>query len=211
MLNLKETNQHIHDQFVQGNFVLHESNRKFSGVALDQAHEHNNCLVKSDGGAIGITEKEAALLRWMNSGPAILQPLQTFESSVRDQTQKSPHHDDTPSKQKKFLEDAKDMTKTIEDFGNPFLEESKELVSLDSNMVSDKTNLYEFETKGETQFEEFRNKVNTEQFYSPITKNNYEIFKNGSKLKKKNTSQNKVTTKLCPFFEPFYNAPNSAA
>ena len=128
----------------------------------------------------------------MNSGPAILQPLQTFESSARDQTQKSPHHDDTPSAQKKFLEDVKEMTKTIEDFGNPFLEESKELVSLDSNMVSDKTNLYEFETKGETQFEEFRNKVNTEQFYSPITKNNYEIFKNCSKLQKKNSSQNKV-------------------
>ena len=128
----------------------------------------------------------------MTSGPAILQLVQTFEFSARDQTQKSPHHDDTPSAQKKFLEDVKEMTKTIEDFGNPFLEESKELVSLDSNMVSDKTNLYEFETKGETQFEEFRNKVNTEQFYSPITKNNYEIFKNCSKLKKKNTSQNKV-------------------
>ena len=35
MLNLKEKNQHIYDQFVQGNFVLHESNRKFLGVALD--------------------------------------------------------------------------------------------------------------------------------------------------------------------------------
>ena len=93
----------------------------------------------------------------MTSGPTILQLVQTFEFSARDKTKKSPHHDETPSKQKKFLEDVKEMTKTIEDFGNPFLEESKELVSLDSNMVSDKTNLYEFETKGETQFEEFRN------------------------------------------------------
>ena len=59
------------------------------------------------------------------------------------------------------------MTKTIEDFGKSFFKESKELVFLDLNMVSDKTALFEFKTIGETQFGEFRSK---EQFYLPIAK-----------------------------------------
>ena len=65
MLTLQDTNPTIYDEFIQGNFVLLESSRIFSGVALDQAHEHNNRLVKSDGGVIGITENETALLPWM--------------------------------------------------------------------------------------------------------------------------------------------------
>ena len=76
------------------------------------------------------------------------------------------------------------MTEKVEEFGNPFLDESNELVSLDSNLVSNKKVLYEFEQKGKEQFEEFRKKVSNEKFYSPITKNNDEIFQSSFELKK---------------------------
>ena len=79
MLTLQETNPAIYEEFVNGNFVLHESCRNFSGVALDQAHEHNIGLVKSEGGIIGITENETALLRWMTSGPEICQLVKSYE------------------------------------------------------------------------------------------------------------------------------------
>ena len=71
MLTLHQNSPIIYNGFISGNFVLHESHRIFSAVALDQAHEHNNRFVKSDGGVIGITERETALLRWMTSGPQI--------------------------------------------------------------------------------------------------------------------------------------------
>ena len=115
--------------------MLHEFYRKMSGIALDQAHEHNNCLIKSDGGVIGITENESALLRWMTSGPAICQLIQSFSLVPNDQSIKS-HHEDIPSVHKSFFSDVKQLADTIEEIGNPFLEDSKELVSLDSNLVS---------------------------------------------------------------------------
>ena len=78
MVTLQEKNQKIYDKFVKGNFVVHDSFRRFSDIALDQAHEYNNCLIKSDGGVIGKTEKESALLCWMASSPAICQLIQIF-------------------------------------------------------------------------------------------------------------------------------------
>ena len=71
MFELQNKTPDIYKEFKNGNFVLHESNRQFSGIALDQAHEHNNAHIKSEGGVIGITEKASALLRWLTSGPAI--------------------------------------------------------------------------------------------------------------------------------------------
>ena len=62
ILMLQVTNPTVYEEFVHGIFVLHESCRRFSGVAIDQAHEHNNGLVKVEGGIIGITENETALL-----------------------------------------------------------------------------------------------------------------------------------------------------
>ena len=78
MLALSETHRSVYREFMKGNFVFHESNRQFSGLALDQAHEHNNAFVKADGGVIGITENPSALLRWMTSGPQISQLIKDF-------------------------------------------------------------------------------------------------------------------------------------
>ena len=111
----------------------------------------------------------------MTSGPQICQLVKCYEDSVSDNT-KTSHHEDVPSEQKKFLQDIKEMTETIKEYGNPFLEESRELVSLDNNMVSHTETLDQFEPKGIKQFQNFRNNVNNNLFYSPIKKNNYQIF-----------------------------------
>ena len=67
---------------MKGNFVLHESSRTFSGIALDQAHEHNNRLVKSGGRVIGITELETALLCWMTAGPEVCHLVKSYKEST---------------------------------------------------------------------------------------------------------------------------------
>ena len=46
---------------------------RFSGMGIDQAHEQNVALIKGEGGTVGITEQESALLRWMDQKYADLQ------------------------------------------------------------------------------------------------------------------------------------------
>ena len=61
MLNLEKDHPEIAHEFRKGNFVVRKSKIKYSSVAIDQAHEQNNAVVKDDGGAIGLTEEPQAL------------------------------------------------------------------------------------------------------------------------------------------------------
>ena len=53
------------------NLAVRKTDNPFSNIAIDQAHERNNAVVKDDGGAIGLTEDPSALRRWMVAGPEI--------------------------------------------------------------------------------------------------------------------------------------------
>ena len=64
-----DKNEAIYQNFLQGFFAVSRSNRKFSRMGIDQAHKQNNKIVKVDGGAIGILDDEAALLKWAVAGP----------------------------------------------------------------------------------------------------------------------------------------------
>ena len=79
MSALHITHPAIHAQFCLGSFVAHKSNRVFSSIALDQAHEQVNALVKGEGGAVGLTENPSALRRWMVAGPEIARMVQEVE------------------------------------------------------------------------------------------------------------------------------------
>ena len=57
------THPSILRNFVDGKFVVHNSERKFFGISIDQAHEQNNKRVKGQGGRIGLTSNESALNR----------------------------------------------------------------------------------------------------------------------------------------------------
>ena len=39
-----------------------------ASMAIDQAHEQNNAAVKSDGGAVGLTQSPEALRQWVAGG-----------------------------------------------------------------------------------------------------------------------------------------------
>jgi len=72
MLSLQEQHPQIYAQFVEAHFAMSKSNRKFSCISTDQAHEQLNAAIKSDGGAVGLTENESALARWVTAGPKIV-------------------------------------------------------------------------------------------------------------------------------------------
>ena len=139
MFELQNTNPDVYKEFVNGHFVLHESNRQFSGIALDQAHEHNNVHVKSDGGAIGITVDDFKPCNI--TACAKLRPVLQRQGKPK---YTPPRRYPLCSGQKSFLKDVSQMTETIEDLGNPFLEESGELVSLDLNVSTDLKDVYKF-------------------------------------------------------------------
>ena len=71
MLSLDEKQPYVYHQYQNNGFVVQKTSRRFSSIAVDQAHEQNNAFVKEDGGAVGLTENPGALRRWMISGPEI--------------------------------------------------------------------------------------------------------------------------------------------
>ena len=71
MVSLESKHPSIYREFAKGNFTIRKSTRMFSNMAIDQAHEQSNAVIKGDGGAIDLTEDSAALRRWMVACPEI--------------------------------------------------------------------------------------------------------------------------------------------
>lgn len=101
---------------MKGNFVVHKSERTFSKIGINKDHEKNNALIKGDGGAVGLTEQESALLRLMVAGPEICRLAAQYETlSWNKETIQTKHCDETSSAQKAFLQGVHCLTKTIEE------------------------------------------------------------------------------------------------
>ena len=60
-------------------------------MGIDQCHEQQNKLVKRDGGAIGLTEDEDRLRKWMVWGAEVARIVMEFEkkNSVLKQIRKT--------------------------------------------------------------------------------------------------------------------------
>ena len=80
MMCLEKQHPDVAREFHQGNFVVHKSDKNFSAMAIDQAHEQNNAVIKGDGGAIGVTEDPSALRRWMVAGTEISRLVANYET-----------------------------------------------------------------------------------------------------------------------------------
>ncbi|KAK0056414.1 hypothetical protein Bpfe_014194 [Biomphalaria pfeifferi] len=106
---------------MQGRFVLQKTSRPFSKMALNQAHEQNNVIIKGEGGAVGLTENPSALRRWMIGGPEL-----SFEIKRSKE-----------SDQENFKAAVCRLMDVIQETGNPFLEKSAELVTLHNNNIVD--------------------------------------------------------------------------
>eukprot|EP00918_Siedleckia_nematoides_P073581 GHVU01160593.1.p1 GENE.GHVU01160593.1~~GHVU01160593.1.p1 ORF type:complete len:241 (-),score=23.69 GHVU01160593.1:1062-1784(-) len=178
MVALQDTFPDVYEQFMQGKFAIHKSGRAFSGLAVDQAHEQNSALIKGDGGAVGITEDESALRRWMIAGPEVCILAAQYDSFSQDKsTFQTKHHEEIPSVQKSFFNDVRCLTNTIEEMGNTFLEESKsDLLTIDTKyIIGNKVEiLNKYLPEGSCQFKAFTN--NLKDFYSPLKRNNFTIF-----------------------------------
>ena len=76
--NMERLPYTIQEEFDNGNWTVSRSNRRFSALPIDQAHEQANKPVKGVGGIIGLTENPAMLERWIVTGPEISRVVDEF-------------------------------------------------------------------------------------------------------------------------------------
>jgi hypothetical protein len=79
MKSLEHCHNDVFEVFLKGHFTVSKTCKKFSSFSIDQAHEQLNARIKGVGGAIGLTENDAALTRWIVAGPEIMRLLDEFE------------------------------------------------------------------------------------------------------------------------------------
>ena len=138
MLSLDKKHPELAQEFRRGNFVDTKTRRNFSALALDQAHEQPNAIITADGGAIGLTENPSALRRWMVAGPEVSHLVSLYETEVqtKEAQEQTVHHEQTLQAQKTFLERVKKLSNFLQDLGNPFEEESRDLYSIDTRDIA---------------------------------------------------------------------------
>ena len=137
LLNLRERHPSVYAEFEQGKFVLQKSQHLFSKISLDQNHEQENEMIKGDGGAVGLTESPAALRRWMIAGPEIARAVKEFESAYEvERPTETCHHEQVASVQKAFANDVQNLIRVTEEMGNPFSEDSVDLLVLDTKEIA---------------------------------------------------------------------------
>lgn len=137
MAQLPKTHPDIYEEFKAGHFTAQKTKQVFSVMPIDQAHEQNNACVKGDGGAVGLTENPSALRRWMIAGAEVARVIGEFEKSAIPENRRvdTHHHDQTASVQISFAKDVRSLLTVIEDMGNPFEQESQDLLVLDTQTL----------------------------------------------------------------------------
>ena len=65
MTELSRKHPEVAIEFNEGKFTVGKTNRVFTVIAIDHAHEQNNAHIKGDGGAVELTDNPDALRCWM--------------------------------------------------------------------------------------------------------------------------------------------------
>ena len=185
MVTLEQKHPQLAQEFQSGNFVVHKSSRQFSAVAIDQAHEQANAVIKADGGAIGMTEDPSALRRWMIAGPEVSHLVAQYEAAcgTKEGTEHTSHHEETERAQRVFLQKVEKLSQATQDMGNPFQEESWDQLSLDTKDIAHQTAVELIGThleKDKVRFQEFMKGLEWEEestFYEPIKKSRVDFFR----------------------------------
>ena len=105
-------------------WVVSKSQKKYSSMPIDQAHEQNNKLVKGSGGAVGLTDNLSTFHRWMVAGPKQARILTEFENQLLESKEHSyQQHEHSYSNQQLFKTQVKSLSEVISCMGNQFLDD----------------------------------------------------------------------------------------
>lgn len=184
-------------EFEKGYWTITRSNRRFSSLPVDQAHEQANKRVKGVGGIIGLTENHDMLERWIVTGPEISRVVEEFTGANDNNDEELPHHEEGYASQQRFLRHTKDLMEVLLSNGNPFEEYSGDLVTLDNKVCESSaaaTSVSKVESVGQEQYNNFRRSVldsNDTPLTAPIKRNNLLLY-NEKKTQKKSAIKLKM-------------------
>ena len=214
MVSLQTCHPNVYTAFLKGKFVVKKSKRAFSVIAIDQAHEQNNASVKGDGGAVVLTENPVALHRWMVSGPEMARSIGEFHGLTdkrRDTDER--HHEQKKCVQMAFSHDEKSLSRAIETMGNPYSENSSDLLVLDSRNIVDAAvadSVKKIEKLGLERYETYVNERLVSQcipFSDPVKRNNLYLFRRPPIREKSSKQKQLLSLKNdCSLFSRLYIA-----
>ena len=161
-----------------------KSSRTFSAIAIDQAHEQANAVIKDECDAIGVTADHSALRRWMVAGPEVSLHATEYEivSGAKDANKKVRHHEQTARAQLQFFEKVGKVYRVMKEMGNHFQEESADFLTLDTKIIaapSAGTMVTSHYQTRESRFKAFigsLDKGDEGSFYDTIKKNKLDFF-----------------------------------
>ena len=96
----------------------------------------------------------------MVAGPEVSHLVSLYETEVqtKEAQEQTVHHEQTLQAQKTFLERVKKLSNFLQDLGNPFEEESRDLYSIDTRDIANPSSAELLEThlkKGQTKAQDF--------------------------------------------------------
>ena len=115
---------------------MQKTGKNFSPIAIDHAHRQNNKCLKGDGGVIG-------WLCWMVEGPEVARLVNDFQYDVdiikqrKKNNEDKKQHKQTESIQKAFKKQIDDLCQIFEEHGNPFSENSNDLIVIGARDIID--------------------------------------------------------------------------
>ncbi|KAJ8392755.1 hypothetical protein AAFF_G00072390 [Aldrovandia affinis] len=161
MAELTTKHPDVARKFREGHFTVQKTQRVFSSIPIDQAHEQNNACIKGDGGAVGLTDNPSALRRWMVAGPEVARVIEEFQDGNQHWRR---------------------QTADTQEMGNPFEEESQDVVKLDTKEIAGPAaveTVMNAKRIGQEQFEAFTREClldRTKAVDDPIPRNKLKVF-----------------------------------
>ena len=96
--DMKSLPASVKRMFQAGYFTVTKTAKRFSSMAIDQAHEQTNKDVKSSGGAVGLFHDHLSLLQWSIVSPEVSRMVNEFLNLLPDFTEPDDeyqHHEET--------------------------------------------------------------------------------------------------------------------
>ena len=163
-------------------------------------------------GAIGLTEDSMQLLRWMGCGTELARCVFEFEKALSFNLETfgnddRNHREQARSMQQRFSKHVLSLLNVFDEAGNPFLDESPDLITLDTKNISDTKaieTLNNVERIGKEQYHKFVEdnlKTKKKSIFDTISTNKFSIFRSpvqeASLRKMKLQHSRNYTTLMC--------------
>ncbi len=71
MVTRRDTDQDIHQEFMDGNFAVNKKQIPFCAIGADNAFAHINCTIKATGGLVGIAQNASSRERLFLTAPEL--------------------------------------------------------------------------------------------------------------------------------------------